>query len=293
MLNNSGFDLWADEYDKTVGISDEENSYPFAGYKEVLGCIYQIIMEKENAVVLDIGFGTGTLTAKLYEHGCSIYGQDFSARMVELASGKMPLAHLYQADFTQGLAEPLQCRRYDFILATYSLHHLSDNQKITFLKNLLPLLNQDGKIIIGTRDEREILENYDFLQKSFDPSFNPPALVADLQDADEVVIFGHSIGENDRQYFKAFFLQQTNFANTRRKDITIFTRDAASELQIKRSLERMTDWNLSTLYGLNNLQIIKTGAIKEDQRKLYDFFVKHGKGEMPTREFIGRLLSQE
>ena len=151
----------------------------------------------------------------------------------------------------------------------------------------------DGKIIIGTRDDREIIENYDFLQKSFDPSFNPPALVADLQDADEVVIFGHSIGENDRQYFKAFFLQQTNFANTRRKDITIFTRDAASELQIKRSLERMTDWNLSTLFGLNNLQIIKTGAIKEDQRKLYDFLVKHGKGEIPTREFIARLLSHQ
>ena len=44
---------------------------------------------------------------------------------------------------------------------------------------------------------------------------------------------------------------------------------------------------------LNNLQIIKTGAIKEDQRKLYDFLVKHGKGEMPTREFISRLLSHE
>ena len=25
MLNNKGFDLWADGYDKTVGISDEEN----------------------------------------------------------------------------------------------------------------------------------------------------------------------------------------------------------------------------------------------------------------------------
>ncbi len=149
----------------------------------------------------------------------------------------------------------------------------------------------DGKIIIGTRDEREILENYDFLQKSFDPLFNPPALVADLQDADEVVIFGHSIGENDRQYFKAFFLQQTNFVNTHRKDITIFTRDAASELQIKRSLERMTDWNLSTLFGLNNLQIIKTGGIKEDPRPLYDFLVKHGKGEMSTREFIGKLIN--
>lgn len=151
----------------------------------------------------------------------------------------------------------------------------------------------DGKIIIGTRDDKEYDTNYDFLQKSFDPSFNPPALVADLQDADEVIIFGHSIGENDRQYFKAFFTKQTSYSNTRRKDITIFTRNSDSELQIKRSLQGMTDGNLSTLFGLNNLQIIKTGELEEDQRKLYDFLVKHGKGEMPTREFIGKLLAKE
>ena len=40
MLNNKEFDLWADGYDKTVGISDEENTYPFAGYKKVLGLIF-------------------------------------------------------------------------------------------------------------------------------------------------------------------------------------------------------------------------------------------------------------
>ena len=45
MLNNIEFDLWADGYDKTVGISDEENTYPFAGYKKVLGFIFQTIME--------------------------------------------------------------------------------------------------------------------------------------------------------------------------------------------------------------------------------------------------------
>ena len=115
MLDNKGFDLWADGYDKTVGVSDEENAYPFAGYKDVLGTIYKTIMKKANAVVLDIGFGTGTLTTKLYENGCTIYGQDFSARMIELASEKMPGAHLYQGDFTQGLVEPLQTQNYDFI----------------------------------------------------------------------------------------------------------------------------------------------------------------------------------
>ena len=55
MLDNKGFDLWADGYDKTVGVSDEGNTYPFAGYKDVLGTIYKTIMEKPNAVVLDIG----------------------------------------------------------------------------------------------------------------------------------------------------------------------------------------------------------------------------------------------
>lgn len=148
-MNNKEFDIWADGYDKTVGISDEENTYPFAGYKKVLGLIFQSIMGNINPVVLDIGFGTGTLTTKLYEQGCSIYGQDFSSRMIALASEKMPNAHLYQGDFSKGLVEPLRNRRYDYIVATYSLHHLTDAQKIAFLFELRNYLKENGKIIIG------------------------------------------------------------------------------------------------------------------------------------------------
>ena len=158
MLDHKGFDLWADGYDKTVGISDEENTYPFAGYKNVLCSIFQTVMQRPNATVLDIGFGTGTLTVKLYERGCSVYGQDFSTKMIELAARKMPAAHLYQGDFTMGLAEPLRKQRYDFIVATYSLHHLNDEQKVAFLHTLQDRLNDDGQILIGdvafaTREE--------------------------------------------------------------------------------------------------------------------------------------------
>lgn len=149
MLNGKEFDLWADGYDKAVGISDEESTYPFAGYKKVLGFIFKTIMETANAVVLDIGFGTGTLTTKLYEQGCSIYGQDFSTRMIALASEKMPYAHLYQGDFSKGLVEPLRDRRYDYIVATYSLHHLTDTQKRVFPSELRDHLKENGKIIIG------------------------------------------------------------------------------------------------------------------------------------------------
>ena len=160
MLDSKGFDLWADEYDKSVGLSEEENTYPFAGYKKILGTIYKTIMEKPDPTVLDIGFGTGTLTRKLYENGCTVYGQDFSSKMIELALEKMPEAHLYKGDFTLGLVEPLKHEHYDFIVATYSIHHLTDVQKVNFLKELLDRLNDGGKILIGdvafeTRSELE------------------------------------------------------------------------------------------------------------------------------------------
>lgn len=149
MLNSKGFDLWADSYDKSVGLSDEDGTYPFAGYKAILNEIYNRVLTGEGKTVLDIGFGTGTLTTKLYEQGCSIYGQDFSARMIDLAKAKMPFARLYQGDFAKGLAAPLREQTYDAIIATYSLHHLTDAQKVEFLSSLLPLLKKGGCIYIG------------------------------------------------------------------------------------------------------------------------------------------------
>ena len=160
MLDEKGFDLWAGGYDEAVRVSDGENAYPFAGYREVLGRIFRTVTEKPGASVLDIGFGTGTLAAALYRNGCDVYGQDFSAEMVRLASEKMPGAHLYRGDFSKGLAEPLLSRRYDFITATYSLHHLTDEQKTGLIRMLLGLTEDDGRILIGdvafrTREELE------------------------------------------------------------------------------------------------------------------------------------------
>lgn len=160
MLSNTGFDLWADGYDRAVGLSDEDGSYPFAGYRDVLGQIYNEILSHGGRDVLDIGFGTGTLTCRLYAQGCNIWGQDFSAKMLALAQAKMPRATLVQGDFAKGLAPSLRAQTYDAIVATYSLHHLTDPQKAAFLRDLLPLVRSGGRILIGdvafpTRDALE------------------------------------------------------------------------------------------------------------------------------------------
>lgn len=160
MLNHLEFDLWADGYDKSVAVSEENDEYPFAGYGQILNTIYNHVLTNPGRQVLDIGFGTGTLTTKLYEQGCTIYGQDFSQRMIDLAQEKMPEAHLYQGDFTLGLANELMGRQYDSIIATYSLHHLSDAQKVRFFRDLLGLLAPNGCIYVGdvafrTREELE------------------------------------------------------------------------------------------------------------------------------------------
>lgn len=78
MLNKIGFDLWANDYEKSVSTTEKANEYPFAGYKKVLGTIYDIIKSENGKKILDIGFGTGVLSKKLYDEGCLIYGIDFS-----------------------------------------------------------------------------------------------------------------------------------------------------------------------------------------------------------------------
>lgn len=149
MLSNKGFDLWADDYDESVGLSDEENTYPFAGYKEVLNSIYNEVLALGCKNVLDIGFGTGTLTKRLYDRGLEIYGQDFSGEMIKIAQEKMPKAKFFAGDFTKDLVDLLKDNKYDAVIATYSLHHLTDEEKISFIKSLLTLLNPGGEILIG------------------------------------------------------------------------------------------------------------------------------------------------
>lgn len=149
MLDEKGFNLWADDYDKTVRLSDEKNEYPFAGYKKILNIIFNEVMTKSNSSVLDIGFGTGILTKMLYDNGHHIDGIDFSSEMIRTAQEKMPEADLIEWDITRALPGEFLENEYDFIILTYSIHHLNDSDKIKLIIHLLNHLSDNAKILIG------------------------------------------------------------------------------------------------------------------------------------------------
>jgi putative AdoMet-dependent methyltransferase len=141
--------LWAGGYDESVDIADENDEYPFAGYKVLMNSVYNAVMERCPVKVLDIGVGTGTLAFKLYESGNEITGIDFSSEMLNHAREKMPNAQFIEYDFTNGLPCELNDKKFDFIISTYALHHLTDGAKIDFIKTLLTHIDSAGAIIIG------------------------------------------------------------------------------------------------------------------------------------------------
>lgn len=149
MLDQAGFDAWAAGYDAAVSASAQAGAYPFAGYDAVLEMVFRGVMAGGCKSVLDLGFGTGALTARLYDAGLSVTGVDFSAAMCAAAQEKMPRAHLLQHDFSRGLPDALASERFDAVVCTYALHHLTDGQKLSLLRALQAQLNPGGRIFIG------------------------------------------------------------------------------------------------------------------------------------------------
>lgn len=114
----------------------------------------------------------------------------------------------------------------------------------------------DGHVIIGAKDGN--YGDYDFVQKAFDPQFNPPPLLREMMGADEVVIYGHSLGDCDSQYFEPFFKHLVETTDDMDKKVVIYTYDDNAVVQIKKNLQKMTGNRLSWLYSMREFGIFKT-----------------------------------
>lgn len=150
-------------------------------------------------------------------------------------------------------------------LYTDSRYQAEDfDEKIHYVHGSL----KDDHIIIGAKDGD--YGNYDFVQKAFSPHYASTQLVKDLLEADDVHIYGHSLGDCDSQYFAPFFLQQVQ-PNASRKSIAIYTYNEKSKEEIKKNINKLTGNLLSNLYSMNEFNIFtqeEMDAIYENMKKI-------------------------
>lgn len=118
---------------------------------------------------------------------------------------------------------------------------------------------KDDSIILGIQDDLDIQSQYCYMIKTFSEHFHSHRVMQKLMDANEVIFFGHSLGETDYHYFETFFRQQTHeeYAN---KDliIRIFTYDEKSRREILMRLREMNNKRTDYLYGLCDFEVYRT-----------------------------------
>lgn len=147
MLDQKGFNTWAGTYDANIEASAK--GFPFEGYYDVLGFIQGRVRTTSDVRILDLGIGTGLLTADLYSKGAQVVGVDFSENMIEQARGKMPEAAFFQYDFSKPLIPEISSQTFDYIVSSYAIHHVMDEQKITLIDQLVKTLKPGGAILIA------------------------------------------------------------------------------------------------------------------------------------------------
>lgn len=160
------FDNWAKTYDITVK-KDIGSLKIFKNYNEILQTVYEKsvknISKGHNIKILDIGVGTGNLSKKYLNNGYNIIGIDQSRQMMNVAKQKFPNLKVRLGEF---LKIPFGNSEFDIIVSTYALHHLNDDEKELAVKEMIRVLKDNGKIVIGdlmfenNNEKRKLLNGF-------------------------------------------------------------------------------------------------------------------------------------
>jgi len=105
-----------------------------------------------NASILDVGTGTGQLSAYLSLRRKNVFGIDFSDSSLDkakLLKKKLQLdtLHLKKVDITNKAEIDAIGKTFDYVLCLGVLHHTADAYRS--FQNITTLLNEKGKIAVG------------------------------------------------------------------------------------------------------------------------------------------------
>ncbi len=141
------FDDWSKSYDEFVK-KDNTTIQIYKNYNKILNKVFVKSTKnlKNSSKILEIGVGTGNLSKIFLDKNYDIIGIDQSREMLNVAKQKFPKLKLRLGEF---LKIPFESNTFDSIVSTYAFHHLNNEEKIIAIQEMLRVLKEDGKIVIG------------------------------------------------------------------------------------------------------------------------------------------------
>lgn len=124
--------------------------------------VIQLLQVKKGERILDLGCGTGELTAQLHELGANVVGVDKSKNMVEQAQKKYPYLPFYVKDVTNLQYD----NEFDSVFSNAVLHWVKDGE--TALQNIFRSLKKNGKFVAEFGGKNNIKTITEALRSQFE-----------------------------------------------------------------------------------------------------------------------------
>lgn len=139
------FDRQAEVHDDlTLHGRDSWNRHP--SYLHTLRSIVDWVRPRKGERGLDAGVGTGNLAGLFVAEGIDMAGVDQSKMMLKRCNAKFPSVETKLGNF---LAIPYLDHTFDFIVSSYALHHLTDEQKRLALDEMRRVAKPHGRICLA------------------------------------------------------------------------------------------------------------------------------------------------
>lgn len=129
--------------------------------------------------------------------------------------------------------------------------------------------NTEDGIILGFQRFDNMAPGYEYMIKSEHPLYKSRHLSAKMLAADEIIIYGHSLGETDHCYFKPFFEEQIS-ERAKPRCLTIFTLDQTSRALITQQMVALSDGKYQLFQDNTDVNVIETANNDKEVKAFID-----------------------
>lgn len=121
----------------------------------------------------------------------------------------------------------------------------------------------DDDMILGVGEKHVIPSKFNWLYKITDARYHSNDLFEKLVAADEVILFGHSLGENDFDYFVDYMesakeeRKPVALSENYRRKLMVYTSDEKARMGLCMQFRKMTSNHVTALYSHTDVEIKK------------------------------------